>query len=435
MHLPSSVEPTVLKLSSAFTPRTAARVAVLIVGLILSRGRHTIAAALRAVGPLARGHFSDYHRVLSRASWSPWVLGRTVAGLVIDLFPDAARIPVATDDSVDRHRGRSSHRHTVYAYGHKWVVLAIVVQFPWTSRPWALPVLAGLYRTEKVDRAEGRRHKTPPEIARQLLATLIHWFPRKRFILLGDGGFASMDLAHSCARRGHPLVSRIRDDVALYEPAPRRRQGQRGRTRAKGRRLPSPGQRAMRKGDPEWQEATVDWYGGGQRRVVLLSGTGLWYVKGRSVMIRWVVVVDVDGTHRDDCLFSTDVTLTPEQIVGLFTRRWSLEVTFQEIRAHLGFETTRVWVKNSVLRAAPCLLGLFTLVSLAFHAHRQRHRVNPASTAWYAKDELTFSDAVAMVRRLLWRETIFGTSRANAHFSKLPTGLKTVVLDALARAA
>ncbi len=299
MFLPSSVEPTFLKLSHAFTQPTAGRMRVLIVGMILSLGRHT-----------------------------------------------------------------------VYKWGHQWVVLAIVVKFPWARCPWSLPIMATLYRTEKLDTAEGRRHKTPSELARQMLAALIHWFPRRNFILTGDGGYA-----------------------------------------------------------------TVDWYGGGTRRVRILSETGLWYNRGRAVPIRWVYVVDLEGTHRDDCLFSTDVGRSPTRIVSLFTRRWSIGVTFEEVRAHLGFETTRQRVAKSVLRMAPCLLGLFSTVSLIFHTHQRRYRVRPPDAAWYIKENIPFSDAIATVRRLLWAKTIFGTSGHTNHIARLPRSLRVLLLDSLSRAA
>jgi len=267
------------------------------------------------------------------------------------------------------------------------------------------------------------------------LAALIHAFPQKTFILLGDGGYATADLADFCSRHGHPLVSRCRPDLALFAPPPTRTQGQMGRPRLKGRRLDSPQQAAERKTAP-WKEATVPWYGGGTRKVRLLTGTGLWYNRGRRlVMIRWVYVVDREGTHRDDCLFSTDSTLSPEEIVGLFTRRWSIEVTCEEVRAHLGFETTRQWTPKSVLRTGPCLLGLFTVVSLIFAAHARDHRVLPAATAWYAKKDITFSDALALVRRLLWTKTVFGTSSYAHEYTKVPARFRTLVLHHLCRTA
>ncbi|MHC4407174.1 MAG: IS701 family transposase, partial [Planctomycetota bacterium] len=230
-----------------------------------------------------------------------------------------------------------------------------------------------------------------------------------------------------------PLVSRLRPDAALYAPAPARRAKQTGRPRRKGRKIDSPGKAAKRK-NAAWKKTTVDWYGGGTRRVRLLTGTAVWYNRGRAVPIRWVYVVDQQGTHRDDCIFSTDATMAPDRIVSLFTRRWSIEVTFEEVRAHLGFETTRQRVAKSVLRMAPCLLGLFSVISLAFAAYNRRHRVHPATTPWYEKTDITFSDAIACVRRLLWEQTVFGTSRYAKQYAKLTPGLRNLLFDCLSPA-
>ncbi len=271
-------------------------------------------------------------------------------------------------------------------------------------------------------------------LARQLLSTLIHWFPERRFILLGDGGYATTALAAFCSRHDHPLVSRLRPDAALYAPAGPRKIKPIGRPRKKGRKIDSPRQVARRK-NAAWSNATVDGYGGGTRRVRLLTGTGVWYNRTHVVPIRWVYVVDRQGTHRDDCVFSTDVSLSPRRIVSLFTRRWSIEVTFEEIRAHLGFETTRQRVAPSVLRMAPCLLGLFSVISLAYARHVRRHQARPASAPWYAKPDVTFSDALATVRRQLWAFTLFGTSRYAREYEKLSPGLRNQLLDQLSRAA
>ncbi len=447
LSLPSSAEPIFTSLSAAFTDSTARHVLVLMVGAILARGRRTITAVLRAAGGLANAHFSTYHRVFSRASWSPWTLGRSLTRMVIELLPANQPIPTAVDETTAQHRGpkvygkgchrdavRSSHTHIVHKWGHKWVVLAIVVQFPFARGPWSLPVLAALYRPEKLDRAEGRRHKTPSELARQMLACLIHWFPGRTFILLGDGGYATSELAEFCSRHSHPLVCRLRADAALYAPAPTRRTKQLGRPRIKGKKIDSPARAAERK-NAVWKKATVDWYGGATRKVGLLTGTGVWYNRRRAVPIRWVYIVDRQGTHRNDCVFTTDVSMPPARIVSLFTRRWSIEVTFEEVRAHLGFETTRQRVAKSVLRTAPCLLGLFSVISLVLADYSRGHRVRPASTAWYVKTDVTFSDAIATVRRLLWEKTVFGTSNYAKQYAKTPPAIRKLFLDCLCPAA
>ena len=123
-------------------------------------------------------------------------------------------------------------------------MLTILVKLPLITRPWALPVLCALYRSREVATEEGRRFKTPCELAAQLAAVLIRWFPTRRFIFLGDGGFASFDLAKSIHRRGGTLVARFYDDASIYEPAlvwPPDKPGRKGRKPIKGRALPRPG--------------------------------------------------------------------------------------------------------------------------------------------------------------------------------------------------
>jgi hypothetical protein len=208
--LPRAARPLASELSIAFTPATFQRVLVLLVGAVLAPGRRTVAACLwaaRALAAKAGGDSSSYRRVFSLAVWDLWPLGRVLAGAVIALVPAGEPIIVDGDDTVAQHRGdkvygkgchgstelaevrdavRSSHSHTVWKWGHKWVVLAINVTFPFCSRPWALPVLAALYRDPATDKKQGRRHKTPAQLARGLVAALVRWFPDRRFILLAS---------------------------------------------------------------------------------------------------------------------------------------------------------------------------------------------------------------------------------------------------------
>jgi hypothetical protein len=324
----------------------------------------------------------------------------------------------------------------VWVWGHKWVTLAINVKFPFASRPWALPVLCALYRPEELNRKEGRRHKTPIRLARQLIAALIHWFPERRFILLGDGGYASHELARFC--HGHrtrvSLVSRFYPDANLYEPPPQTcRKGTRGgRPRLKGRKLAAPSDVVKRS---QARRFTVCWYGGKTRQVELISGIGHWYKGGGGLVpVRWVFVRDLTGTHRDEYFYTTEASLAPQQIVSLYTGRWSIEVTFEEVRAHLGFATPRNRSAKSVLRTAPCLLGLFSVVSLIFARLMGDQPVKPACSPWYAKTEASFSDAIATVRRLCWAE-VLKQSPKHAGVTKLPRPLRIMLLDHLSRAA
>jgi len=266
------------------------------------------------------------------------------------------------------------------------------------------------------------------------MGSLIHWFPSRKFILVGDGGYASHQLARFCHRhRRHvTLISRFHPDANLYQAPTIRRSRKGGRPRTKGRKLPSPSKVVQKS---KAKRFTVDWYGGKTRRVELISGEGQWYKGGEGlVAIRWVYIHDIEGTHRDEYFYTTDITLPPQRIVSLFTARWSIEVTFQEARTHLGFATPRNWSPKSVLRTAPCLLGLFSVVSLIHQRHTRGKGATPLSFAWYVKTETTFSDAMSCVRRLCWQE-VLKQSPKHRGVLQLPTGLRRLLLDHLSRAA
>jgi hypothetical protein len=149
--------------------------------------------------------------------------------------------------------------------------------------------------------------------------------------------------------------------------------------------------------------------------------------------LRWVFVRDRSGTHRDEYFFTTDLTLAPEAVIGHYTGRWNLETTFEELRAYLGLETTRGWCPKTVLRAAPCLFGLYTAVALLYHALPQAKR--SGAIAWPGKQGTTFSDALAATRRWLWSEWVFPQAQGGTAVEKLPESLREILLSALAPAA
>ncbi|MGZ6870320.1 MAG: IS701 family transposase, partial [Frankiaceae bacterium] len=366
MIVPDEARPILQAIAPAFTRPTFHRFALLMGAALLCTGRRTIANLLRIAAPLADGHVTTYQRVFSSASWSAMRLACCLCRLVVALLPPDRPILLAGDDTVDGHPGRrvygkarhrdpvrSSHGSTAWRYGHKWVVLAVLVRFPFATRPWALPVLVALYRSEQDNRARRRPHRTPAQIMCQLVRVMRFWFPDRRLIVVGDAGSGTHEVARFAHRHrlGLTLVSKLHPAANLFEPPPPY-SGQ-GRPRVKGAALPKPRQAAAEA--RRLRRRTVGWYGGGTRRVGLLSRTGHWYKSGAGLVpIRWVFVRDRDGTHRDEFFFSTDPTLDPVTIIETYTARWNLETTFQELRALLGLETTRGWCRNTVLRAAPC---------------------------------------------------------------------------------
>jgi hypothetical protein len=401
--------------SPAFTKPTFQRFVLLCIAAVVCLGHHTVSRLLWSIRPLCRGHTSSYHRVFSRARWSGLTLSRILATSILKWLPADQPIVVPLDDTTDGPHGgtrvygkncwrdavRSSWTHFATKWGHKWVVLSVAVSFSFCSRLWALPALVVLARPRRLNQKEGHRHKTPAELGRQLLAVLIHWFPQRKFIVLGDGGFASHDLARFCHRhRRHIiLVARCRSDMNLYAAPP-----QWARRQRKGRKLPSPKVSATQ---GRHQPCTVHWYDRSNEILHLYSDCGGWYRargKGRAALlpIRWVHSYN-PGTHQEDWLFSTEQNLSAKQMVEYFVIRWSLEVTFEELRQHLGLQSTRFRKAASVLRGAPCLFGLFSVVCLIYAQGMKNHKKAWTSLfSWYHKDEPTFSDALHCVRRLFW---------------------------------
>jgi len=156
---------------------------------------------------------------------------------------------------------------------------------------------------------------------------------------------------------------------------------------------------------------TSDWYGHKQKCMQIATGTALWYHCGKApVSIGWVLLPDPEGKVQTSALLSTDLALTAQQIIGYFVRGWSIEVTFQELRANLAVETQRQWSAKAIARSTPVLLGLFSLIALIADRLQEQGNLQISQAALYKKKHATFSDAIACVRQLLWQESNFSMS-------------------------
>ena len=440
MILPYEAQPLLSALAPAFTMPTFHRFTTLVAAAILTTGRRTIANLLRTLGGLASGHRTSYQRVLSQAQWSGLQLACMLTRFLVQHLLPQGLVRLVGDDTVDGHKGKKVHgkaRHrdpvrstksyTAWRYGHKWVVLSVLVSFPFATRPWALPVLVDLYYSEEDNRKRNRPHRTPAQLMCRLLRLMLLWFPQRTFLFLGDSSYGTHEVARFIGRHHDrlTLISKLHPKANLFEPPPP--YSGKGRPRVKGRPLAKPQQAVP---NAPRQRLTVGWYGGGKRRVEAVTGTGHWYKSGRGLVpLRWVFVHDRDGTHRDEYFLSTDPSLTAKAIIGHYTARWNIETTFQELRAHLGMETTRGWCAQTVLRAAPCLFGLYTVVALLYQALPEAQRLG--AVHWPGKQGVTFSDALAAVRRWLWTEWVFPQAASTAAIEKIPEPLREIIFSAL----
>jgi DDE superfamily endonuclease len=438
-----------------FSERVFRHARVLLIGAILAPGARTVSSALRAMGLDREKRFHRYHRVLSRASWSSLEVGRVLLGLLVGAFvPEGGPLVVGIDETLERRYGRkiaargvyrdpvrSTHENFVKSSGLRWVCVMLLVEVPWASRVWALPFLSALAPSERYSAKRGKQHKKITEWAWQLLLLLRRWYPQREIVAVADRAYASLKLLSRCRSLSKPVtfITRLRLDAALYEPAPPRRPGQIGRPRIKGERLPNLSVVAQ---DPTtvWKPAKIaNWYGSGERTVEVASETAVWYSTGLfAVPLRWVLVRDPKGKFKTQALLCTDLDADPKKILSWFVMRWQLEVTFQEVRRHLGFETQRQWSDMAIRRTTPALLGLFSLVTL--FAHRRMRQAAGAfrrQAGWYHKAHPTFADALALVRKELWaqEEQTFHGLPVRSDTIKVPRAFMERLTDVVCYAA
>jgi hypothetical protein len=448
LTLPSAIAETIVPFAELFSERVVEHAKTLLVGAILAPGKRTVTAALRILGKAADPHFQTYHRVLNRARWSARRAGRTLLRMLVDTFVADGPVVLGVDDTIERRRGakiaargiyrdpvRSSHSHFVKASGLRWLSLMLLARVAWAERVWALPFLTILTPSERYYDERGFEHKPVLTWTRQALWLVKRWLPNREVIVLGDSSFSAIDLL-AAVRHQVCVITRLRLDAALYEPAPARRPGQNGRPRKKGAKLPTL-QAVLNDPTTRWQSVTVrEWYGEGEREVEVTSATAVWYHSGKPVVpLRWVLIRDPEGHFKPQALLATRLELTPTQILGFFVQRWSMETTFEEARAHLGLETQRQWSDLAIARTTPVLLALYSMVTLMANHLIAGGDVPVRGAAWYSKAHPTFSDTIALVRRCLWSDCHFSTSGSQPDLVKIPRSLLERFTDALCYAA
>jgi hypothetical protein len=400
------------------------------------------------VGLREEKKFHKYHRVLSLVEWSALEAARILLELLLACFLPAGPVIVGIDETLERRWGRkiaqrgiyrdsvrSSGSHFVKSSGLRWISLMLLVPISWAKRVWALPFLTVLAPSERYYQKLGKQHKKLTDWARQMLLLVKRWLPEREVIAVADSSYAVIDLL--AALKGKvTFITRLRVDAALYEPAPAHKKGQKGRPAKKGNRLPTLEQVAQ---SPTtcWQEVVFsEWYGQNQKTMLVTTGTAWWYHSGKEALpIRWVLLGDPEGKLKTTALLSTDESFTALQIVTLFVRRWAIEVTLQEVRAHLGVETQRQWSTKAIARTTPVLLALFSLVTLLAERLHTKGNLLVSTAAWYDKQRPTFSDAIASVRYLLWTGSSFSMSAAEHQMIKIPRQQLLLFQQVLAWAA
>jgi hypothetical protein len=450
LSLPIAFSSAIGVFAPVFSRSVWQHVKVLMTGAVLAPGQRTVTAILRIMGRSAESNFQTYHRVLNRAVWSPLHASRLLLRLLVAVFVPRGVVLFGLDDTIERRRGdhmtakgiyrdpvRSSHAHMVKASGLRWLGCRLLTPIAWANRVWALPFLTVLCPSERFYAQRGRRHQTLLERACQIIRLVRRWLPGREVVFAADSSFAALELLDRVAQWSRvSVITRLRLDAALYDPPPPRAPGQRGRPRRKGKRRPTL-DAVLADERTQWSTLTIDdWYGEGPREVDVATDTAVWYHAGKPpVAIRWVLIRDPQERFKPQALLSTHLEHTSAQMLAWFVRRWTMEVTFEEARAHLGMETQRQWNDRAIARATPALLSLYSIITLTAQLLIEKGATCVRSTAWHGKTRPTFSDAIALVRRQLWDHIHFSTSQQETDMIKIPRVLLERLTEALCYAA
>lgn len=331
------------RLTSVLDPRSAPRLAWLLVGAILARGRRTVTSWIRAAG-LSGEYRPCYTAVAATGTRTDLAAAHLVREVVKPLVAGAERLTFALDDTPTERSGRKvqgagvHHNPTPgpagspFVYGHVWVVLGLLVAHP----AWglvALPLLARLYVRAKnlaglppVDRPAFR---TKLELGVELVRWAKIWFGMlgKPIWVAVDGAYAKAPFLKPTRAFGVTVVSRLRRDANL-RGVPAARPGTRGRPRIYGEQRIDLAKRAgQRRG---WVSGTFTLYGKPTtKRYKSFAAT--WRPAGGAIR---VVLVDEPGGWV--AFFCTGVNASVADILGAVAGRFSLEVAFRDVKDVVG---------------------------------------------------------------------------------------------------
>ena len=338
-------------------------VKVLLTGAVLAPGKRTVTAMLQIMGRSAASDFQTYHRVLNRAVWSPLTASRLLRRLLVAVFIPRGVVVVGLDDTIERRRGeqikangiyrdpvRSSQAYFVKVSGLRWLACMVLLPLSWANRVWALPFLTVLCPSERFYEQRGRRHQTLTERAWQMIRLVGRWLPGRALVFVADSSFAALELLDKVATLPRAsVITRLRLDAALYDPPPPRKPKTMGRPRLQGKRRPTL-EAVLADKRTQWTTWRGEqWYGKGPREVEVATDTAVWYHTGKPpVAIRWVLIRDPQEDFKPQALLSTKLAYTPEQRLPWCVRRWTMAVTCEEARAHLGMETQRQWNDRAI---------------------------------------------------------------------------------------
>jgi len=422
----------------AFTYPGFNNLVVVFVGWVLTSGPHAVTQALVATGVPGRRHHEAFHRFFSRGTWLPDRVGHLLFDKVAaKLVPRDSAIRAVVDDTLAIKKGadvfgigshldpvRSTKAFRVFAFGHVWVVLAVIVSVPFSHRPWALPILFRLYRNKKECAKKGARYRKKTELAREIVNILASWAPDRRIEVAADSAYCNATVLKKLPKHV-VFFGDMRPDAVLTAAPPRRSKDGRGRRPVRGRVLPKPSMLAADQRRP-WLKCEVKLYGK-RRTIHFKTLDAQWYRACGAQLVR-IVVVRVDtGKVKLRVFFCTETGPKPLEILQTYARRWSIEVCFRDLKQQLGFSDSSARKKEAVERTAPFVGFIYTSLVLWFsEGIWQTQIAAPPLRPWYRhKQGLCFADVVRAAQRVFIHIDVLDPERTYDNLRELEPSLRS----------
>jgi len=395
----------------AFTRPSFERFKIVSAGWVATTSGHAVTQSLVVTGVSGRMHHAAFHRFFSRARWSPDELGRRVFERVVARWdPSDGPLTVVLDDTLAPKKGpsvyglgthldavRSTRRTRVFTFGHVWVVLAVVVRFPFSPRPWALPVLFRLYRTRKDCEQNAGTYAKKTELARAMLDVVASWTQSRTVHVTADGAYCNDTVLRGLPDR-FVMFGVMRPDAALTALPTEAEQKRTGRRRKRGIALPSPERLAKDPAVP-WSTLTATTYGR-TKTLVFKTLDAQWYRACGTRLVRAVIVRESAGNIGIRVFFCTDPTASPTQVLETYALRWGVEVCFRDLKQHFGFAESSARTPGAVQRTAP-FVGILSscVVLFAAETHAEIQQTAIPTRPWYRHTRgLSFEDLLRIVR-------------------------------------
>jgi DDE superfamily endonuclease len=387
---------------------------VVLVGWVLTPGAHAVTEALVVSGVSGRRHHEAFHRFFSRGSWNPDKLGFWLYWHLRRLIGEGA-IRIAIDDTLAPKKGphvfgigshldpvRSTRAVRVFCFGHCWVMLAVLVDLPFSRRPWALPILFRLYRNKKDCIKKRQRYRKKTELAREMIDVFRRWTQGRRIELAADAAYCN-----DTVMRGLPdsivLFGAMRPDAVLTTLPTTSPGAKGGRPRKRGDLLPKPQTLAGDNRVP-WQTCEANLYGD-TREVHYKELCAQWYRACGVRLLRIVIVKVQTGSIGMRVFFCSDASLSVRQILEVYAGRWSIETCFRNLKQLFGFADSSARKKQAVERVAPFVGMSYTFLIVWFvqHAYKTPFAVPPIRPWYRHKEGFSFADVLRTAQRVLAR--------------------------------